>query len=155
MRKRVLAVSILLPIIATTCLAGGDPNIGTWKLDEARSQVPRGSIKELTVAWATVGDNVKVTTDGIDANGKPIHTEWVGKYDGNYYPLVGDVAADRLWYARISDRTLALNATKNGKVTRTGRIDVSADGKTRTVVTTNLDEKGFRGSAVQVYDRQQ
>jgi len=25
---------------------------------------------------------VKITTDGIDADGKPAHSEWTGKFDG-------------------------------------------------------------------------
>ena len=29
---------------------------------------------------------VKVSTDGINADGKPFHTEWTGKFDGKDYP---------------------------------------------------------------------
>jgi hypothetical protein len=43
---------------------------------------------------------------------------------------------------------------KDGKVTQTGRIDVAADGKSRTVITTRTDEKGKRSTSKAVYDKQ-
>jgi hypothetical protein len=36
----------------------------------------------------------------------------------------------------------------------TGRVEVSADGKTRTVTTTGTDAQGNKGSSTAVYDKQ-
>ena len=41
------------------------------------------------------GDSVKVTTDGTDRDGKPVHGEWTGKFDGKDYPVTGDPTTDQ------------------------------------------------------------
>jgi hypothetical protein len=66
----------------------------------------------------------------------------------------GDATLDMRSYRRINSHTLALSAKKGGKVTLTGRIVVSRDGKTRTVTTTGTDAKGKRVTNTAVYDKQ-
>jgi hypothetical protein len=41
-----------------------------------------GATKNSTVVYEAAGDSVKVTTDGTSGDGKPVHTEWTGKFDG-------------------------------------------------------------------------
>jgi hypothetical protein len=43
---------------------------------------------------------------------------------------------------------------KDGKVTVSGQIVVSADGKSRTVTTSGTDPKGKKFKSVEVYDKQ-
>ena len=38
----------------------------------------------------------KVTVDGTDSDGKPVHNEWTGKYDGKDYPVTGSSTNDTL-----------------------------------------------------------
>jgi hypothetical protein len=128
--------------------------MGTWKLNESKSQIPAGAVKNSTVVYAAEGDNVKVTTDGADADGKPTHTEWVGKWDGKESPVTGDPALDSRSYKKVNDHTLAMTNKKGGKVVSTGRIAVSADGKTRTVNLNGTDPAGKKVSSVAVYDKQ-
>jgi hypothetical protein len=45
-------------------------------------------------------------------------------------------------------------AKKNGKVTATGQIVVSADGKSRTVTINGMTPKGKKFKNVAVYDKQ-
>jgi ribosomal protein L21E len=59
--------------------------MGTWKLNEAKSKIGAGSPKNTTVVYEATGDDVKVTVDGTDGDGKPVHSEWTGKYDGKDY----------------------------------------------------------------------
>jgi hypothetical protein len=47
-----------------------------------------------------------------------------------------------------------MTVKKGGKVTVTGRIAVSADGKSRTVTTSGIDSKGTKVTSVAVYDKQ-
>ena len=68
------------------------------------------------------GDNVKITVDGVDAEGKATHNEWTGKFDGKYYPLTGDPTSDTRMYRQLNARTLSLTAKKGGKATLPGRI---------------------------------
>lgn len=131
-----------------------DPHMGTWKLNEAKSKFSPGSAKNHTVVYEAAGDMVKVTVDGTDSEGKPTHNEWTGKFDGKYYPVTGDSTSDTRSYRRINSRTLALTAKKGNKVVLTGRIAVSADGRSRTVTTSGTNSKGKRVRSTAVYDKQ-
>jgi hypothetical protein len=139
--------------IAVT-VAFASPQMGTWKLNEAKSKFPAGASKNTTVVYEAAGDSVKVTVDGVTADGKPTHNEWTGKFDGKDYPLVGDPVSDTRSYKKVDDRTMELTNKKGGKVTVSGRIVVSADGKTRTVTVSGTDAKGIKMKSTAVYDKQ-
>jgi hypothetical protein len=128
--------------------------MGTWKLNEAKSKLAPGATKIHTVVYEAAGDNVKVTVDGTGSDGKPTHNEWTGKFDGKDYPVTGDPSSDARSYKMVDERTLELTVKKDGKVTTTGRITVSADGKSRTVSTSGTDSKGKKVKSTAVYDRQ-
>jgi hypothetical protein len=100
------------------------------------------------------GENVKVTIDGIGSDGKPTHSEWTGKYDGKDYPVVGDPNSDARSLAKIDDHVLGFNVKKSGKTTISGRIVVSADGKSRTTTSSGADSKGNKVSSMAVYEKQ-
>jgi hypothetical protein len=151
-RTVVLLVTLLFSSVAV-CLAQ-NPQIGTWKLNEAKSKIPAGATKNHTVIYETAGDNVKVTVEGTDASGKAVRHEWTGKMDGKSYPVTGDPTSDSRSYKKINDRTLTFTAKQGTKVTLTGRVVVSADGKTRTVTTTSTDAKGKKVASTVVYDKQ-
>ncbi len=136
------------------CFAAEDVNMGTWKLNDAKSKISPGTPKNTTVVYAAAGGSVKVTVDGVDSDGKPAHNEWTGQFDGKDYPVTGDPASDTRAYERVNDHTLALAGKKGGKVTMTGRIVVSADGKSRTVTVGGTDAKGKKFSVTAVYDKQ-
>ena len=138
---------------ATVCLAD-NPHMGTWKLNEAKSKFGPGATKNSTVVYEASGDSVKVTVDGVDGDGNAIHSEWTGKFDGRFYAVTGDPASDMRSYRKINNHTLALTGKKGRKVNLTGRIIVSANGKTRTVTTTGTDAKGKRRTNRAVYDKE-
>jgi FlaG/FlaF family flagellin (archaellin) len=128
--------------------------MGTWKLNEAKSKFAPGAPKNHTVVYEAAGDNVKVTVDGTDADGKALHNEWTGKFDGKDYPVTGDPTSDTRAYKQVNDHTLDMTIKKDGKVIMTGKIVVSADGKTRTVTTSGTDAKGKKVKNTAVYDKQ-
>ncbi len=152
-RKTILMTVAVLFAGVTVCLAA-DENMGTWKLNEAKSKFPPGVGKNTTVVYEAAGDQVKITVDGIDAEGKPVHNEWTGKFDGKDYPVTGDPLADMRAYKKIADHTLSLVVKKGGKVTVTGRIVAAADGKSRTVALAATDAKGKNVSSTAAYDKQ-
>ena len=131
-----------------------DANMGTWKLNEAKSTFAPGALKNNTVVYAAAGYNVKVTVDGTDKDGNPTHNEWTGKFDGNDYPVTGDPNSDARSLKKIDDRTLELTVKKGGNISTTGRIVVSADGKSRTVTTSGTDVTGKKITSTAVYDNQ-
>ena len=151
MKRRVILLTLVALFAgATVCLAQ-DPNMGTWKLNAAKSKYAPGATKNHTVIYEAAGDSVKVIVDGVDAAGTAIHHEWTGKFDNKFYPVTGDPASDMRSYRRINKHTLALTGKKDGKVTITGRVAVTANGRTRTVTTTAA---GSKVSNRAVYDKQ-
>ena len=153
MRAKAIALTISLVFVATGMAFADSPHMGTWKLNEAKSKLG-GKARNNTVVYAAEGDQIKVTVDGVDENGNPVHNEWTGKFDGKDYPVTGDANSDTRSYTQINSRTLALKGKKNGKVTLTGRIVISGDGKSRTVTTTATNAQGKKVTNVTLYDKQ-
>jgi hypothetical protein len=130
------------------------PVMGTWKLNESKSKFGPGATKNTKVVYEAAGDQVKVTVDGTDAKGSPTHNEWTGKFDGKDYPAVGETSYDTRAYKQVDPNTLAMTLKKDGKVVGTGKIVMSADGKTRTVTTSMTAPDGKKISATAVYDKE-
>ena len=155
MKTKTLLVTLALCFAAgTICFAAANSQMGTWKLNKAKSKFAPGTAMNTTVVYTAAGDKVKVTVDGTDAAGKPAHNEWTGKFDGKDHPVTGDPTSDARSYKTINDRTLELTVKKDGKVTGTGRIAVSADGKSRTVTTSGTNAKGKKFTNTAAYDKQ-
>jgi hypothetical protein len=154
MKARTVAMTLVLCLAVVVLCAAQDPNIGTWKLNEAKSKISPGAPKNTTVVYEAAGDNVKVTIDGIGSDGKPTHNEWTGKYDGKDYPVTGDPNSDARSLMKIDTRTLGFNVKQGGKTTISGRIVVAPDGKSRTVTTSGTDASGKKVSSNAVYDKQ-
>jgi hypothetical protein len=153
MKTRSIVLTFGLCVVAGA-ICNASPHMGTWKLNEAKSKFAPGAPKNTTVVYAAAGDSIKVTVDGTDADGKATHNEWTGKFDGKDYPLTGDPTSDMRSYKQVDDRTLELTNKKNGKVTVTGKVVVSTDGKTRTVTTSGTNAQGEKFENTAVYDKQ-
>ncbi|MGH9930360.1 MAG: hypothetical protein ACREA9_14195 [Pyrinomonadaceae bacterium] len=155
MKAKAVVLSLALCFAATTVVvAKTNPHMGTWKLNEAKSKIAPGGAKNHTVVYEAAGDDIKVIVDGIDGDGNATHNEWTGKFNGRYYPVTGDATSDERSYKVINRHTLLLWAKKGGKVTLTGRVALSMNGKMRTVTTNGTDAKGKRFRTVAVYDKQ-
>ena len=135
---------------------GANPQLGTWKLNEAKSKFMPGATKNSTVVYAAApNDMIKITVDGTDKDGKAVHNEWVGKFDGKDYPVTGpDQTFDMRSYKVVNPNTLDMTVKKGGKVMGGGTVVVSADGKTRTVTTKVSDPAMSGWNATAVYDKQ-
>jgi hypothetical protein len=145
MKTKTTGLTLALCFLATAACFAADPQMGTWKLNEAKSKFAPGRPKNTMVVYKdALGGKVKITADGVDANGNRTHSEWTGKFDGSEYPVTGDPNADMRSYKKIDDRTLDFTAKKGGKVAVNGRVVVTADGKSRTVTTS-----GTTGTAAQ------
>src|SRR6058998_165398 len=155
MKTRTIVLTLVLCLVAAAVCFASDAQMGTWKLSEAQSKLAPGVPKNNTVVYEAAGDNVRITVDGADRDGKPAHNEWTGKFDGKDYPVTGYTAdGDSRAYTRVNPNTLAMTVKRGGKVAITGRIVVSKDGKTRTVSVSGTDAKGKKVSSKAVYDKQ-
>jgi hypothetical protein len=154
MKARTMVVTLALCFLGVAVCLAEDVNMGTWKLNEAKSKLAPGAPKNTTVIYEAAGDSVKITVEGTDSEGKPLHNEWTGKFDGKDNPVTGDPNSDARAYTRVDEHTLEFTVKKGDKVTTTGRVVVSADGKSRTVTTSGTDAKGKKVSSTAVYDKQ-
>ena len=152
MKTKMIGLTLLLSIAAgAMCFA--NPTLGTWKLNESKSKFGAGAGKSLMVVWEKAGDQDKCTVDGVDAEGKKVHTVWTGKLDGKDYPITGDATSDTRSFNLKADKTIEMISKKDGKTVGEGSIVVSADGKTRTVTNTMTNAKGEKVTTTQAYDK--
>jgi len=149
MKSRTITLAALFVAV---CFAA-DVNVGTWKLNNAKSKNVSDE-NNFTMVIAAAGDSVKISEDGSDDKGKPWHDEWTGKFDGKDYPVTGDPDNDTRAYKPVNDHTLALTAKKGGRIVETGRVVYSADGKTRTVTETVANARGLKTRVTEVFDTQ-
>ena len=147
-------LATLVGVFAALALYAADSQMGTWKLNESKSKLAPSGAKNSMVMISGTGDDIKITVDGVDWDGKTFHSEWTGKYDGKDYPVKGDPLGDSRSYTKVDANTLSFAGKKAGKAIFTGTSVVSADGKTRTVTASATDAQGKTYSTTSVYDKQ-
>jgi hypothetical protein len=152
--RNIVLTVVLCLLVLSVSYAAENPNIGTWKLNEAKSKIPAGVAKNTTVVYAPAGDMFKVTTDGVDGSGKPAHSEWTGKFDGKPYPVTGSPSVDARAVTAKGDRTLEIDNMKGGKSVGTGKVELAKDGKSRTLETEGTSSDGKKYKAKFVFDKQ-
>jgi hypothetical protein len=147
-----LALAFCLSVVAVSF--ADNPNIGTWKLNDAKSKIPAGVSKNTTVTYTADGDNLKAVLDGVDGKGNPTHSEWTGKFDGKDYPVTGDPKVDSRAITKVNDHHYKVASKKDGKVVQSGTVVIAPDGKSRTLTVTGTDAAGKKATATFVYDKQ-
>ena len=161
MRKRSLVVGVV--VIACAALASpvagqpADPWIGTWKINLAKSKYTYGvppKSSTVTVVGAPGGFRQIVETVPGGLLGMPTKSEVEAKFDGKDTRVRGNPNADTSAYRKIDARSYEVISKKDGKVTLTSVVAISADGKTRTVTQTGTDGRGQKVNNTIVYDRQ-
>ncbi len=154
MKIKVIVLTLAVFFAGVVVCSADNPQMGTWKLNEAKSKFAPGATKNHTVVYEAAGDDTKVTVDGTDGSGAAVHSEWTGKFNGRYYAVTGSPTSDKRSYARVNSHTLKFSEKKGAKVVLTGTITVSRSGKTRTVTTTAKNANGKWIHNTAVYDKQ-
>jgi hypothetical protein len=158
MRKNLLMVSLAACcaiVLSSSVALAGDNWLGTWKLDVAKSKYnPGPGPKSLTLKFEATKDGIKLTSDGVDAEGKATHGGYVSKFDGKDVPWAGNPDADMASAKKMDDNSYENTWKKGGKVTVVAKVVVSKDGKTLTVTQTGTDSKGQAVDITSVYDKQ-
>ena len=158
MRKNLLVVSLAAccAIVLTSSVALAAENwLGTWKLNVAKSKYSPGPApKSLTLKFEATADGIKLTSDGVNAEGEATHGEYVSKFDGTDVPWSGNPDADTASAKKIDDNNYENIWKKDGKTTITAKAGVSKDGKTLNITQTGTDSKGRTVKNKVVYDRQ-
>lgn len=144
MKERVLLFVLLgFATSVVSAAAGDDLFSGTWKVNPAKSVFDPGpGLQAQIVKFETTAEGMKVVIDSTGADGKTIHSEWTGKFDGKDYPMKGDPNVDTRSFKKVDDHTLDIIAKKGGKVLTTTRTVYSKDGRTRVSTQTGTDPQG-------------
>jgi hypothetical protein len=150
-RTVVLTLGALAAAVAVS--ASDDAFMGTWKLNEAESKIAAGAPKVTTVVYEPAGDQVRITVESTAPDGTSLHEVWTGYFDGKGYAVKGNLS-DMRSYSKLDARTLRFAAKKDGRITISGTIKLSADGQSRTVSRTDIDANGKKITSTNVYDKQ-
>ena len=154
MKPTTIATGLVLCVFGASACFAQEAFMGTWKLTERKSEFSPGAPRNITVAYEAQGDKVKITVDSVSSDGKATHYTWLGKFDGTDYPVSGDPNSDFRSYTVVDDHILGFNVTKGSRAINSGRIVVSADGKSRTVTMSGIDANGHKFSSTEVYEKQ-
>ena len=153
--NRFMLVSAALWFTAAAATFAASAHLGTWKLNESKSEFAPGATKNHTVTYAEAKDDmISLTVDGTDKDGKPVHWTWTGKFDGKQYKVEGNPIIDTVGYKALNDHTNSAIGMKDGKVVFTGTIKVAKDGKSRMVTTTLTDANGKKHTDKSYYDKE-
>src|SRR5262249_17424049 len=146
--RRVWISSSVLSIVllgATTVLAQNptlptDHLTGLWRLNLGKSKFdPANTAPHKDQARVNVTQaGIKVQTDGVNAEGKPTHSEYTAKFDGKDYPWKGtvdgkpDTSQDAVSWKQIDEWTYEITNKLKGQVVSTEHIVINKDGKSGT-----------------------
>src|SRR5438477_7004432 len=97
-KNRIVAVTVAFSLATATGCFAANAHVGTWKTNEAKSKVAPGMGKITTVVYAEKKDQIQLTVDGTDKDGKPTHGVWTGKTDGKAYKVKGNLSWDAMAY---------------------------------------------------------
>lgn len=157
-RRRLILAFALAGVASfmTTASAQSDPRrFGTWKLNVAKSKYSPGPApKSLTAKIEAAGKGIKVTTEGVSADGKPMAGSYTANYDGKDYPLTGSPVADTVSLRRIDANTTERTDKKAGKVVLILTSVMAKDGRTFTLTTKGTNPKGEPVHNVSLWEKQ-
>lgn len=150
---RALQLFAAVCIFAAFAIAADNPFIGTWKLDAAKSKFAPGTeIKEMTLTFEAVGDQVKRVATGVMGDGESFKEDdtlaWDGK-DHNVKEPGMTVAVHK-----VGDHRLHVNVKHEGKLVNDLRVTMSGDGNTFTATEKGVDSKGRKLDNVDVFEKQ-
>ena len=131
--------------------ADGDPVLGVWQLNLAKSTYRTGEApKSQKRTYELHSNGIKTTVETVDADGQASMAEFVAQYDSIQYPVTGSAEVDGVALKRINPQTAEATISHAGRTVGTARRLISPDGKTLTL--TFRDAKGALTN-VAVYDK--
>ena len=160
-RLFLITAVVLLELSASTVIAA-DMYAGTWKINIAKSKYSPGPAPKgpSTTKIEAVENGIKLTADGVNAQGQKTHVEFTVKFDGKDYPFTSMIdgkpapnAADMISAKRIDDYTFETTTKLKGKPLVTARTVASKDGKSQTTTFTGVNAQGQKVNNVVVGEK--
>ena len=154
MKRRMFVLGTIVFCFTVSGAFAADVFSGNWKVNVAKSKYDPGPPPQsATSKLDAIEGGLKFTNDGVNAEGKPTHSEWNGKFDGKDNPVKGDANRDTAALKKIDDHTFEIANKKDGKSTTTIRGVFSQDGKTRTQTVTGTNAQGIKINNKVVYEK--
>lgn len=159
MQTRALRYAIVLGLFVAlfgihAAAQSADPIIGTWVLNVAKSTfVPGPAPKSESRTYVVAGKEIKATSTGVGADGKPTTGEWILVSDGRDTPMTGNPDADVLSLKKIDAFSAEFTLKKAGKVVITGTRTITRDGKIMTITNRGTNAKGQKVNDVLVFEK--
>lgn len=153
MRTTVAKLLFVASVSAVLAL-GANPEIGTWKLNLAKSRYDPGPppFKSFSLKMEPLENGEeRITASGEDHDGKPMNSTFTIKYDGKDYPAT-NTPFDHIAVTRLDPNTVRIIYKKDGKVMSRAISKIS--GKTMTETGKGVGPDGKVVSSVEVYERQ-
>ena len=143
MVKRIANVFVVVTLVALCAVRSiaqpraAAPWFGTWKIDLEKSTSTLGAtlivVDTIKVEPTAGGTRMKITVDGSDPQGQPIHTETIGGFDGKDNPIKGArTPKATMAYQLLDLLTVVITGKVDGEPTIISRVAFSGDGQTFT-----------------------
>ena len=157
--KKLFSLGLLvLAMISTPLAFGADNSLGTWKINLAKTKYSPAPfpVKTVTAVREADSDGVKVSNTGERTDGTAINATYTAKYDGSPATVSGQGAPyDTVSIKQMDANHFSYEARKtDGKYHAQGKLVVSADGKTLTLMAKGTDADGKPMKVSLVYDKQ-
>jgi hypothetical protein len=151
---KAVCVSVLAMLCASAAAAQiGEPLVGTWRLNVARSKYTGPPPKEFTIVVTPIDNGaLSFQVDGIMADGGKVSVHYTATVDGKETPLAGDPRYTSVSVRKVDDVTYDTVFFKDGKEARVDRSVLSEGGRVRTLT---ARAEGMAVANLAVYEKAQ
>ena len=149
----VVGVALVCAVAFASTASAQDPT-GAWKMNPAKSKYSPGPApKSATITTTAAGGGYKSVNEAVPATGAPTKSEITWMFDGKDHPVAGNPNADTQAYTKVDARHYTVVSKKGGKVTVTSKVELAADGKSRTSTQSGTDAQGKPVNNMIWYDK--
>jgi hypothetical protein len=156
--RRMFSRALLVCAIVTMAAFGADNSLGTWKMNLAKCQYTPAPmpLKKYMVTREAARGGVKVTILGERTDGTIINATYTAKFDGSATAVEGTGSPyDTVSIKQVDANTFTYEMKKTGgKYRASGRMEISKDGKTLTMMSKGTDGDGNPMSLTLVSEKQ-
>jgi hypothetical protein len=156
MRKNLFVSALCSVMLLSGSMAlAADNWIGTWKLNVAKSKfTPGPGPKSQTLKFEATPAGIKLSSEGVNAEGVAAKGWYTSKFDGKDVPWTGNPDADMAAPMKVDDNNYTNTWKKGGKAVVKAKVAVSADGKSLTVTQEGTNAKGVAFTSTAAYEKQ-
>ena len=102
---------------AAQAVPAGNPIVGTWKLNVAKSTfTPGPGWQSQTRTYRATPGGASVSWTGVGAHGETMQVSYDYNYDGKDYPMVGSANYDTLNAIQVDAFTVKSEEKRDGKI---------------------------------------